>query len=238
MTQPFSEERVLLIPKPLASTDVIAPTPQALFLRLHVFAAPVDDDLVVLDLARDDYLCIPGGAAHFRPARHDNACRVSGPLAEALHEAGLAQAEPGQPPQRLPKTPSRSILYDTPAALKLSDVAPLVAAGLSVRRAERREGIASQLSVVGRARRREDPAAARRAAGALWRIQPWLPFDGECLQRSMLLVAFLRELGLTADWVFGVRLWPFSAHCWVQSGDVCLNDDHERLRAYTPILCR
>ena len=51
-----------------------------------------------------------------------------------------------------------------------------------------------------------------------------------------MLVSYLRRCGLRADWVFAVRLWPFAAHCWVQCGDLCLNDDVERLAPYTPIL--
>jgi hypothetical protein len=46
----------------------------------------------------------------------------------------------------------------------------------------------------------------------------------------------LRILGFDADWIIGVRTWPFMAHCWLQVGAVALDDDVERLAAYTPIL--
>ena len=39
-----------------------------------------------------------------------------------------------------------------------------------------------------------------------------------------------------AVWVFGVRTWPFSAHCWLQIGDAVLDDDPERVGIYPPIL--
>ncbi|WP_415013983.1 lasso peptide biosynthesis B2 protein [Brevundimonas sp.] len=81
-----------------------------------------------------------------------------------------------------------------------------------------------------------DPAPIVRAAAAFSHLLPWLPFEGACLRRSALLAAFLRRRGLRARWVFGVRTWPFAAHCWLQAGDICLNDDVERLAAYTPIL--
>jgi hypothetical protein len=36
--------------------------------------------------------------------------------------------------------------------------------------------------------------------------------------------------------VIGVKLNPFAAHCWLQVGDVVLNDLPERVAAFTPIL--
>ena len=49
-------------------------------------------------------------------------------------------------------------------------------------------------------------------------------------------VRVLRARGFDALWVFGVRTWPFSAHCWLQVGLTALDDDLERLAAYTPIM--
>lgn len=54
--------------------------------------------------------------------------------------------------------------------------------------------------------------------------------------RSYLQLQYLHRLGLDADWVIGVRTWPFMAHCWLQVGAVALDDDVERLIPYTPIL--
>jgi hypothetical protein len=68
------------------------------------------------------------------------------------------------------------------------------------------------------------------------RILPWLPIDGLCLFRSYMLISYLNALGHGARWVFGVRTWPFRAHCWLQVGDVALDDEAERLAAYHPIM--
>ncbi|WP_312062938.1 lasso peptide biosynthesis B2 protein [Brevundimonas sp.] len=46
----------------------------------------------------------------------------------------------------------------------------------------------------------------------------------------------LASRGRGATWVFGVRTWPFSAHCWLQVGDVLLDDDLDRVALYTPIM--
>jgi len=63
----------------------------------------------------------------------------------------------------------------------------------------------------------------------------WLPLPRKCLIRSFVLLRFLQRSGLGADWVFGVRTWPFSAHCWLQLGDMALDDHAERLVGYEPI---
>jgi Transglutaminase-like superfamily len=67
-------------------------------------------------------------------------------------------------------------------------------------------------------------------------LYPWIPFQGRCLFRSLMLLLFLRRRGHDAMWVFGVRTWPFLAHCWLQVGDVVLNDHAEALVSFYPIL--
>ncbi|MGE4036005.1 MAG: lasso peptide biosynthesis B2 protein [Parvularculaceae bacterium] len=62
-----------------------------------------------------------------------------------------------------------------------------------------------------------------------------IPLAPSCLRDSLALLAFLRRRGHTARLVIGVKLNPFGAHCWVQSGEMALNELLERARAYTPI---
>lgn len=57
-----------------------------------------------------------------------------------------------------------------------------------------------------------------------------------CFFRSLFLLRYLTLHGLTADWVFAVRLCPFAAHCWVEFDHVVLNEDLERTREYSPIM--
>jgi hypothetical protein len=57
-----------------------------------------------------------------------------------------------------------------------------------------------------------------------------------CLRNSLTLMEFLSRYGLHATWVFGVRMNPWAAHSWVQSGSIVLNDTLESVRSYTPIL--
>jgi hypothetical protein len=52
---------------------------------------------------------------------------------------------------------------------------------------------------------------------------------------SLAMVMFLAKRGLHASIVIGVTSAPFSAHCWVQTGDLVLNDTVGNARAFTPI---
>ena len=65
---------------------------------------------------------------------------------------------------------------------------------------------------------------------------PLTPSAGACLFQAELLLRFLNEAGLDADWVFGVRTWPFLAHCWLQIGDHCVSQNPETLAIYRPIM--
>lgn len=67
-------------------------------------------------------------------------------------------------------------------------------------------------------------------------IRPWYPRDYLCLFDSLALTQFLLSHAIRALWVFGVREDPFAAHCWVQYGNVILNEYLDRTLLYTPIM--
>jgi len=57
-----------------------------------------------------------------------------------------------------------------------------------------------------------------------------------CLSHSYAVARFMLARGIDASLIFGVRLGPFAAHCWVQHGDCLLNDRLDTVRIFTPIL--
>lgn len=60
-------------------------------------------------------------------------------------------------------------------------------------------------------------------------------YNNECLLDSYALYqAFLRRR-TTVDWVFGVDLCPFRAHCWIEYDGVILNDNQDSVLGLTPI---
>jgi len=86
--------------------------------------------------------------------------------------------------------------------------------------------------VVGR-----DIGEARELVLAFIFLRPVL-FAGPdtCVLNALAFLDFLACYGWYPSWVWGVKSVPFSAHCWVQEGQVVLNDLTERVRGYTPIL--
>jgi hypothetical protein len=68
------------------------------------------------------------------------------------------------------------------------------------------------------------------------RLRLFYPRSYLCLFDSLALIHFLAQFDVYPDWVFGVNADPFEAHCWVQAGNVVLNDTLARVSAFTPIM--
>jgi hypothetical protein len=84
---------------------------------------------------------------------------------------------------------------------------------------------------------RTSPDAMRDAIATYDRLRPLvLTKHDRCVHDSLTLLGFLASEGLFPHWVIGVKTGPFGAHSWVQSGATVLNDLHENVRRYRPIL--
>jgi hypothetical protein len=64
----------------------------------------------------------------------------------------------------------------------------------------------------------------------------FVPLAPNCLKDSLALRRFLRCRGIGATLVIGAKLHPFAAHCWLQHGDLALNDSLSGARGFAPIL--
>jgi hypothetical protein len=60
-----------------------------------------------------------------------------------------------------------------------------------------------------------------------------VPYAPNCLTDSLALVRWLGRSG--ASLVFGVKLEPFSAHCWVQLDELLLNDRGDTVAQFQPV---
>jgi len=208
-------------------------------LRGDVHVACVGDAMVLLDLPADSYSCLPNGAAELVRSADGAPIFGAGVVGRALAEAGLLAEEPRPRVPPPPPRPTLTVIHSRPArAAGLLDWRAAVSATAEMHRIKSGAGVEAYLAGSADDENDRTPERVAEAARTFWRLAPWLPIEGECLVRSALLMRFLRRRGLRADWVFGVRLFPFMAHCWVQAGDLCLNDDVERLTAYSPIYCR
>lgn len=74
-----------------------------------------------------------------------------------------------------------------------------------------------------------DRALRFRAARKLVPIKP------NCLLDSLSLVRWLGAGEEPVSLLFGVKLDPFAAHCWLQSGALVLNDRTENVAAFTVV---
>lgn len=211
--------------------------PQPLALRPDVHAALVGDDVVLLDVAADDYLCLPGLAAAWGDGVAPDGEIAEADLARRLAAAGLAGAGTTSRRVRAPLKPPTVSACDHPSRpLSPFEIAALAAVMGDVLIDYRGRSLAHILRC---ARRRPGAGASRaeilRLSAAFARAVVWLPLPAKCLVRSFALLRFLQRCGQDAAWCFGVRTWPFAAHCWLQFEEVALDDHADSLRAYTPI---
>ncbi len=212
-----------------------------LFLARNVHATEVEGDLVFLDLAADVYICLVdvAGVVRLEAGRsaHVSNDLVAGQLVATglLSEEGVLEDQVNLPdPARALEPALRSGTMTARRRWRA------VAANLDAARAVERLDL---VALVAEAARRPandcaNPAteALLNEAAAFRRLAPWLPRGGVCLMRSYQLLMHLRAGGHDAAWVFGVRTWPFEAHCWLQVGDTVLDDTLERVRGFTPIM--
>ena len=212
-------------------------------LAANIHAAWLDGGVVLLDVARDSYLCLPiasGGQTH--SAFED----LPGETIDVLVAQRLLVHE-----DRANSTPAPKHGSADPGSIEDMD-APITrrfTKGQLIRFARAllhaslhfRKSSFDQLLALARKGAPVDPTTfdpIQYAAevAAFDHLTLCLPFRIQCLFRSFMLLRFLRAGALDADWVFGVGLYPFRAHCWLQRGTVLVGDHRHVVLAYQPIL--
>lgn len=214
-------------------------------LASEIHLAFIGDHAVVLDLARDKYLALPQALAR----------------AAARLIAGDPPTEPELASARAALI-RQGILVDAPAVAGASTQAPIAADALwptidsgQRERSPRLVGIlAVQLALsatwlslrlrpfrktvswVGAHRVGRRPVSRQDLLNEYAIARAWFPARLVCRLDAMALCLHLRRGGCPARLVFGVRLDPFLAHCWVQCDDLVLNEPADIVRRYTPIL--
>jgi len=215
-----------------------------LALQPHVGYALVDDRPVFLDIRRDRYFALDGAAERgFLAARRSNG-RID-PHAEParrLIATGLFSFEPEPGPLPAPTIgrPERGLSGDLPLSrLRAADLLSIWLLLARARRQVRAEPLEHVLEL-RRARRvsneRKDARDVEALCARFRRARALVPVRPTCLQDSLALRDWLAARDASAAIVFGVKLDPFAAHCWLQSGDTVLNDAPDKVREFTPIL--
>lgn len=240
---------------PLASSS------QPMRLASHVRACHSDAQVILLDMRRNKYLGVSGAASNALADRVEgwptgsqrtDTCAAPAAvtaLTQRLFAQGLltngtseplpditieeatssvdfehAELDAGIGARRL----GRFVLSAAVAALwmrcrSLHSIATAVAA--------RRERLQERATASG------SLEAMRDSTAAYERLRPLVyTAQDRCLHDSLALIGFLASEGVFPRWVIGVKTHPFGAHSWVQHGGIVLNDQHENVRRYSPIL--
>jgi Transglutaminase-like superfamily len=234
-----------------------------LFLRPHIFLSLANRYVVILDVRRDRYLSVH--RRHFDllapwlsgwPGANGSEDQPHGPshgaaaaeLAAQFTSRGILTSDSvaSKPvcPISIPIAKARCHL-DEPLSRR-SIAAKAASFFLSCRRADRALRRMPFETIIRNAaswhRAGPDivtPISMRQAAHAfeIFRTLRLLyPRPYLCTFDSLALLEFMAGCGLHPRWVFGVRADPFYAHCWLQYGEVLLNDSAERVARLAPIM--
>lgn len=212
-------------------------------LRLpdHLGVCEVDGRVIMLDLRRDRYFELDRvSASAMRQWRDGDAELQESAGLDRLVELGMLVPTARSEPPRWTRTavPEQSFVSSAggsaPSALP---ILPEVTTGLwRVRRRLRRNGLEAAVANA-RSRKPEERTADLLPDLAQFRAARLLaPIAPNCLVDSLALSAFLARRGLHADLVFGVKLDPFAAHCWLQNDEAVLTDGADSVATFTPIL--
>ncbi len=234
-----------------------------LFLRPHIFLSLANRYVVILDVREDRYLSVH--RRHFDllapwlsgwPGAQDITDEPHGPslgaaaaeLAAQFTSRGILTSDPvaSKPvcPISIPVAKARCRL-DEPLSRR-SIAAKAASFFLSCRRADRALRRMTFEAVIRHAASRHranldivTPTSMRQAARTfeIFRTLRLLyPRPYLCTFDSLALLELMAGCGLHPLWVFGVRADPFYAHCWLQYGEMLLNDSTERVSRLTPIM--
>lgn len=242
-----------------AASDRAPDTPGPLYLSPHVRACSVDKQVLLLDLRRNRYLGVGGHQASAlsavvgwpAPAQDSaSACdaATTARLAAPLLEMGLlTHAAPRSEPAVRIEPARRSL--DLHAALAgtrvgLSDALRFVRSTAAAACWLRTRSLHATVQALAARRshriRATERAAPQRLLATMAQYETLRPLvfttRDKCLFDSLALVHFLAHNGILARWVIGVKTHPFRAHAWVQLDDLVLNDLHEHIARYRPIL--
>lgn len=223
-----------------------------LFLPHHVHFCYRGDAVVFLDLQRDDYTfvgaegaaalrCLSSLEASFTPPESRAALNelLDGGLLTTDRRAGRAIAP------TVTALASQPLLDDEAVSSVRASFGHLLNFFVASTRASARLRWGQLHRTIGsvqlrKARRKTatpfDVDRARELVAIFGRLRSLFPRRYLCLYDSLALIEFLARYGIFPGWIFGVRLEPWAAHCWVQEAGYIFNEEPEEAAGYTPVM--
>ena len=220
-------------------------------LPLHVHCCQRGDAFVFLDLQQDDYTLVAGPAADALRALvsgiGDRAASPEDPLDELAQGGLLTKAHAnGRRFEITDVDPAFDSLLDPDEPLTARPravdwwnfFAACTTASMRLRWHPLQRTVASVASRKASrgARYPLDVARARHLTAIFHRLRRSFPANYLCLFDSLALIEFLARYNVYPTWVFGVKLEPWAAHCWIQHGPFTFNERAEEAASYTPIM--
>jgi hypothetical protein len=199
--------------------------------------------VVFLDTSSDRYFCLAGKwrDLFLRLSRGENLQEHQAELGR-LEGLGLIRTAATAPPFPAPATiapPVRDLADAAATRSSLRDLAAALAAEIVTILELRLRGIQGILGQIEGRDTAPPPEAPedpyQPIACAFERTGLIFPAADRCLVRALALMRLCRWRGLRPKLVFGVRLDPFEAHCWVQSGVAVLVGGFEQARHFAPV---
>lgn len=204
------------------------------------------DAVIVLDVRRDRYFQMspPQACALLQSEAGNEVLEPAAYPESALRDRFPSRASMAR--RHIMPRPARSALEfpSTPQRLALKTIIDTGAAVSSALVRLKTATFSNALSSLSRCKARYASCSAPDAASELQLVEAarsfnrarlLIPIEPSCLLDSLALSAFLARKGLPSTLVVGVTCNPFSAHSWVQSGDLVLNDTVGGCSLYTPI---
>ncbi len=203
------------------------------------YAAAFGPDVVVLDIEAGDYELFAGLAKDVRLIEAQRALSIDdAEIATALADVGLFGDRLSGPKRTLPPPPNRDATLTPTHSVAVADRLRMATAWSTMLGRYHGRGFQHILATArcgGLLNQHADRGRVIARAQAFDRLAPYTPFQGDCFYRCFMLLQLLGADAHAVDWVFGIRTWPFMAHCWLQIDDVCLTDHVDKLAHFSPI---
>jgi hypothetical protein len=217
-------------------------------LTKHVHIAHVGRHTVFLDLQNDQYLCVhterlqsivnsPRDAESPNDPLYEELVQRQLLTQEASEGKAIAPAGAPKPVRDLPPAYGPAVIRSSPWMI-LRMLKYGYGADRLLKRADLSSAITQLLEKKRQIMAKKDLTTNHSEAWlrSALRARYYYPADRICLRDSHMLMHVLLDHGIDATWVYGVTTDPFSAHCWVQIGDLVVNDTAEQAQRYTPIM--
>jgi hypothetical protein len=217
-------------------------------LRSELSCCRIGEDLVFLDVGSDRYFRLPSSMEKTLAGYLQGDTTATADIAGLIERRILVERAASGTGSQLSIPPAARSAMEAPTAPRHPRAAELLEVlSLILRMHLALKHVPLKRVLDGLVARRHArcthsaPAAASTereladAASVYRQARLFVPVDMRCLPDSLALARFLSRRRLHANVVFGVALDPFSAHCWVQAGDLALNDTVGNVHAHTPI---